>query len=90
MPAALVLNAYEGHPLIVFVLSLTAVLPLVEVMGDAMEHLAVRFRNTIGGLLNSTLSNAPELIIGLVALTNGLGTVVKASLTGSILVNLLS
>ena len=55
-----------------------------------MEHLAVRFRNTIGGLLNSTLSNAPELIIGIVALTNGLGTVVKASLTGSILVNLLS
>ena len=58
--------------------------------GDAMEHLAVRFRNTIGGLLNSTLSNAPELIIGIVTLTNGLGTVVKASLTGSILVNLLS
>jgi len=89
VPVALVLNAYDGHPLIVFFLSLTAVLPLVEVMGDATEHLAVRFGSTIGGLLNSTLSNAPELIIGIVALTNGLGTVVKASLTGSILVNLL-
>ena len=48
-----------------------------------------RLGSVVGGLLNSTLSNAPELIIGIVALRNGLGRVVKASLTGSIMVNLL-
>lgn len=89
VPAILALRWIDGDPLLVFVLSLVAIVPLVETMGDATERLAVRLGPTIGGLLNSTLSNAPELIIGGVALANGLAPVVKASLTGSILVNLL-
>jgi Ca2+:H+ antiporter len=89
VPAALVLQWLEGNPLLIFVLSLTAIVPLVEVMGDTTEQLAARLGPTIGGLLNATLANAPELIIGCVALRNGLAPVVKASLTGSILVNML-
>ena len=58
-------------------------------MAGATERLAGRLWPSVGGLLNATLANAPELIIGLAGLTNGLGSVVKASLTGSILVNLL-
>ncbi len=89
VPIALTLRFFNADPALVFVSSLAAIVPIVELMGSATEQLARRFGSVIGGLLNSTLSNAPELIIGIVALSNGLGRVVKASLTGSILVNLL-
>jgi len=89
VPLALGLRFFEADPLLIFATSLLAIVPLVELMGSATEQLAHRLGSVIGGLLNSTLSNAPELIIGMVALHNGLGRVVKASLTGSILVNLL-
>lgn len=89
VPAALLLHAFGADPRAVFLTSLLAIVPLVEVMGSATERLSARLGSVIGGLLNSTLSNAPELIIGVVALHNGLGRVVKASLTGSIMVNLL-
>lgn len=89
VPLLALLRWLDADPIIVFGVSLVAVIPLVEAMGDATERLAVRLGPTIGGLLNSTLSNAPELIIGGVALSKGLARVVKASLTGAILVNLL-
>jgi len=89
VPAALFLRWSDADPMLVFAMSLAAIIPLVECMGAATDHLAAKFGSTVGGLLNSTLANAPELIIGLVALSNGLGAVVKASLTGSIMVNLL-
>lgn len=89
IPLSFVLHAIDADPRIVFVVSLSAIVPLVEVMGIATERLSKRLGSVIGGLLNSTLSNAPELIIGIVALRNGLGRIVKASLTGSIMVNLL-
>ena len=89
IPLSFVLHAIEADPRVVFLVSLFAIVPLVEVMGIATERLSTRLGSVIGGLLNSTLSNAPELIIGIVALRNGLGRVVKASLTGSIMVNLL-
>ena len=89
IPLSLTLHAIEADPRVVFLLSLYAIVPLVEIMGIATERLANRLGSVVGGLINSTLSNAPELIIGIVALRNGLGRVVKASLTGSIMVNLL-
>ena len=58
-------------------------------MGDATEALAEYLGPTLGGLLNATLGNAPEIIIALFALHRGLVDVVKASLTGSIVGNLL-
>jgi hypothetical protein len=73
----------------VFAAALVSIVPLVGLIGDATERLAARLGPTLGGLFNSTLNNLPELIIGGVALANGLAPVVKASLTGAILANLL-
>jgi Ca2+:H+ antiporter len=89
VPFTVLIHLSDADPSLVFGTALVAILPLVEIMGDATERLAGRLGTRIGGLLNATLANAPELIIGLTGLTNGLGSVVKASLTGSILVNLL-
>ena len=65
------------------------VIPLARLMGVATEHLAERAGPTWGGLLNATFGNAAELIIGIIAMPKGLNDVVQASLTGSILGNLL-
>jgi Ca2+:H+ antiporter len=89
VPAALGLAWNDAPPTAVFVAALLAIVPLVGLIGDATERLATRLGPTLGGLVNSTLNNLPELVIGVVALSNGLAPVVKASLTGAILANLL-
>ncbi len=73
----------------VFVLSAVGVIPMAGYIGAATEALAVYTGPKIGGLLNATLGNAAELIITLVAINAGLLELVKASITGSILGNLL-
>ena len=73
----------------VFVTSSIAIIPLAGWMGRATEQLATRTGEGIGGLLNATFGNAAELIIALMALREGLYSVVKASITGSIIGNLL-
>jgi Ca2+:H+ antiporter len=73
----------------VFLASCVAIIPLAGLMGRATEHLAEHTGEGLGGLLNATFGNAAELIIALAALRQGLLPVVKASLTGSILGNLL-
>jgi Ca2+:H+ antiporter len=65
------------------------VIPLAHLMGQATEHLSEKTGPTWGGLLNATFGNAAELIIAIIALSKGLTEIVKASLTGSILGNLL-
>jgi Ca2+:H+ antiporter len=72
-----------------FICSGLAIIPLAGLMGKATEHLAEKLGPGIGGLLNATFGNAAELIIALLALQKGLFGVVKASLTGSILGNIL-
>lgn len=64
-------------------------MPLALVLGEVTEDLAVRFGDTIGGLLNATFGNVVELVLSLAALSKGLFTVVAMSLIGSILSNLL-
>ena len=78
----------QSHALI-FVTACLAILPLAGWLGEATEHLAHHTGEGIGGLLNATFGNAAELIIALMALQRGLHDVVKASLTGSIIGNLL-
>src|SRR5512134_1318368 len=73
----------------IFVTSCLAIIPLAGLMGKATEHLAERVGEGIGGLLNATFGNAAELIIAIMALRAGLYDVVKASLTGSIIGNIL-
>ncbi len=74
---------------LIFGAACLAILPLAGLMGTATEQLAVRTGSTIGGLLNATFGNATELIIAFFALSAGKFSVVKASLTGSIIGNLL-
>jgi len=74
---------------LVFLLAAVAIVPLAGYMGEATEHLASHSGPALGGLLNATFGNAAELIIGIVALRAGLIDLVKASVMGSILGNLL-
>jgi Ca2+:H+ antiporter len=89
MPLALVLEWLHAPPVAVFVASALGVIPTAALMGRATEELAERAGPGIGGLLNVTFGNAPELIIALFALAGGLHEVVKASLIGSIIGNIL-
>jgi Ca2+:H+ antiporter len=86
---AIVLYATDGSPVATFFTSAAGVVPTAALMGRATEELAERSGPGIGGLLNVTFGNAPELIIALVALGAGLDEVVKASLVGSVLGNIL-
>src|SRR4030095_5658543 len=80
--------APQQHLAIFFVSGL-AILPLAAWMGRATEHLAERMGEGMGGLLNATFGNAAELIIAVTALRSGLYNVVKASIAGSIVGNIL-
>jgi Ca2+:H+ antiporter len=89
VPIALSLWVLKAPAVWQFVFALLALLPLATTMGEATEHLAERAGPGIGGLLNATFGNAAELIIALALLFEGKDTVVKASITGSILGNIL-
>jgi Ca2+:H+ antiporter len=89
IPIAVVLDLAEAGATPVFLTSALGVIPTAALMGRATEELAARSGPGIGGLLNVTFGNAPELIIALFALNKGLHEVVKASLVGSILGNIL-
>ena len=89
IPVAVVLELIHASPVIVFGAAALGVIPTAALMGEATEHLAARSGPGIGGLLNVTFGNAPELIIALFALNAGLQEVVKASIAGSILGNIL-
>ncbi|HEX6535634.1 MAG TPA: calcium/proton exchanger [Gemmatimonadaceae bacterium] len=89
VPAAAVAALLHAPALVVFVLSALGIVPLSALLGDATEELAGHTGPTLGGLLNATLGNLAELIIASLALREGLVDLVKASITGSILGNLL-
>jgi Ca2+:H+ antiporter len=89
IPVAVVLAVLGAPDLVVFACSAVGVIPPAALMGRATEELAARSGPGIGGLLNVTFGNAPELIIAIFALADGLHEVVKASLVGSILGNIL-
>jgi Ca2+:H+ antiporter len=78
----------ESHTLI-FLMACLAIVPLAGWLGHATEDLSRRTGEGVGGLLNATFGNAAELIIAIMALRQGLYPVVKASLTGSIIGNVL-
>jgi Ca2+:H+ antiporter len=89
VPAAVVLKATHQAPVAVFLVAAAAVIPLAGLLGRATEEVAARMGPTAGGLLNGTLGNAGELIIALLALRAGHIEVVQASVSGSIIGNLL-
>lgn len=89
IPISLALDHYEANPILVFVTAAVAVVPLTVLIGNATEHLSTRLGSTLGGLLNGTMGNVPEMIIAISALRKGLEPMVKASLTGTLLSNIL-
>ena len=88
-PLAVIGSLLHWPPLLNFILACVGLIPLAELIGEATEALAVITGPKIGGLLNATLGNAAELIITIVAIRAGLLDLVKASITGSIIGNLL-
>jgi len=89
IPVSIAAHFLDWGESVVFITSALAILPLAAWMGTATEEIAVVLGPSLGGLLNATFGNATELIIGLVALNAGFIDVVKASITGSIIGNLL-
>jgi Ca2+:H+ antiporter len=89
LPAALVAGLMHAPALLRFVLAGVALLPLAGLLGEATEQLSSRLGPVAAGLLNATCGNAAELIIAVLALRRGLTEVVQASLSGSIIGNLL-
>jgi Ca2+:H+ antiporter len=89
IPIAIGLELSHADATVIFVCSAMGVIPTAALMGRATEELAARSGPGIGGFLNVTFGNAPELIIAFFALREGLQEVVKASIVGSILGNIL-
>jgi Ca2+:H+ antiporter len=89
IPISIAAHFLEWGSAVVFITSGLAIVPLAGLMGTATEEIAVVVGPSLGGLLNATFGNATELIIALIALNAGLVDVVKATITGSIISNLL-
>jgi Ca2+:H+ antiporter len=89
VPIALVLELTHGEPVWIFVTAALAILPLAGLIGHATEELAIHTGPQIGGLLNATMGNVTEMIIAFFLILQGELEVVKASITGSIIGNVL-
>lgn len=89
VPLAIILEFTHASPTLILIASALAIVPLAGMIGEGTEALAEKVGQRAGGLLNATLGNAAELIIAIVALRQGLVQLVLASITGSILGNLL-
>jgi Ca2+:H+ antiporter len=89
VPIAIILNSFHSDKFIVFIVAGIALIPLAKLIGDSTEHLGSHYGATLGSLLNVTFGNAAEIIISISAINANLFTFVKASITGSILGNIL-
>ena len=88
-PIAAGLEFAHADHLVLFVVSAIALIPLAKLIGDSTEHLATYYGPTAGSLLNVTFGNAAEIIIAVTAISAGLLDLVKASITGAIIGNIL-
>ena len=89
VPVAIAIDWLHAPPWIVFLVSAASIVPLASLMERATESLAHVLGPNLGGLLSASLGNAPEMIIAISALLKGLDEIVKASIAGSILGNVL-
>jgi Ca2+:H+ antiporter len=88
-PIAAALEFAHADHLVLFVISAIALIPLAKLIGDSTEHLGTHYGPTAGSLLNVTFGNAAEIIIAVTAISAGLLDLVKASITGAIIGNIL-
>jgi Ca2+:H+ antiporter len=89
VPIAVILELVHAEHIVLFVVAALGLIPLAKLIGDSTEHLAAYYGPTLGSLLNVTFGNAAEIIIGVVSINAGLLDLVKASITGAILGNIL-
>lgn len=89
VPVAILLESVHADQVVLFVAAAIALIPLAKLIGDSTEHLSTHYGATLGSLLNVTFGNAAEIIIAIVAISAGLLDLVKASITGAILGNIL-
>jgi len=89
IPITFILEKTGASEAVIFFSSAMSIIPIAKLIGEATENLAHYTGDAIGGLLNATFGNLPELIIGLIALKAGLYEMVLASMIGAILANLL-
>jgi Ca2+:H+ antiporter len=88
-PITIALELIHADHVVIFVIASIALIPLAKLIGDSTEHLSLHYGPTLGSLLNVTFGNAAEIIIAIVAINAGLIDLVKASITGAILGNIL-
>jgi Ca2+:H+ antiporter len=88
-PIAVSLEFVHADHIIIFVIAAIALIPLAKLIGDSTEHLSIHYGTSLGSLLNVTFGNAAEIIIAIVAINAGLLELVKASISGAILGNIL-
>ena len=89
VPVAVVLEFIHADHITLFIVAAIALVPLAKLIGDSTEHLSTHYGATTGSLLNVTFGNAAEIIIAIVAISAGLLDLVKASITGAIIGNIL-
>jgi Ca2+:H+ antiporter len=88
-PISFFLDQISSNPILLFIVSILSLIPLAKLIGDSTEHLASHYGSTVGSLLNVTFGNAAEIIIGIIAISAGLIDLVKASIIGAILGNIM-
>jgi len=89
VPISVILDLVHADHIILFIIAVIALMPLAKLIGDSTEHLSTHYGSTLGSLLNVTFGNAAEIIIAVVAINAGLLDLVKASITGAILGNIM-
>jgi Ca2+:H+ antiporter len=89
VPISVILDLVHADHIIIFIIAVIALIPLAKLIGDSTEHLSTHYGSTLGSLLNVTFGNAAEIIIAVVAINAGLLELVKASITGAILGNIM-
>lgn len=88
-PISLFLDQFDSNATLIFIVSMLALITLAKLIGDSTDHLASHYGSTVGSLLNVTFGNAAEIIIGIIAISAGLIDLVKASIIGAILGNIM-
>ena len=88
-PVSFFLDQINSNSILIFIVSIISLIPLAKLIGDSTEHLASHYGSTVGSLLNVTFGNAAEIIIGIIAINAGLIDLVKASIIGAILGNIM-
>ena len=89
IPIAIILERSHASAPLIFFSAALSIVPIARLIGNSTEHLSTYTGDAVGGLLNATFGNLPELIIATIALKEGLHVMVLASIAGAILANLL-